>query len=169
MTRHKGRHNGDRRTMVLFHSTSILRDAGNPERSGFVTDDAGGVHCVNAETGEGYWVHQVGRSIWSSVLGAEGRMLCRGTQWGFCHSGCGKRKKNCFPPAFPMRYTALHSRQWRVVYTHPLPAVCNQDTISQRYTWMNKRHEPGGPRRRDGTGRVGLLHMVCCLQRSFTT
>ena len=40
----------------------------------FVGDDSGVVHCVDAETGEGYWTHDVGRAIWSSALAADGKI-----------------------------------------------------------------------------------------------
>ena len=67
----------------------------------FVTDDAGGVHCVDAETGEGYWVHQVGRSIWSSVLGAEGRIYVGARNGDFAILAAEKEKKELFSTRFP--------------------------------------------------------------------
>lgn len=40
----------------------------------FLTDYEGFVHCVDAETGQPYWTHDMGKSIWGSALVADGRV-----------------------------------------------------------------------------------------------
>jgi outer membrane protein assembly factor BamB len=40
----------------------------------FVGDCAGNLHCVDAETGQGYWTHEVGNEIWGSPLVADGKV-----------------------------------------------------------------------------------------------
>lgn len=40
----------------------------------FVGDCAGNVHCVDAETGQGYWTHAMGKEIWGSPLAADGKV-----------------------------------------------------------------------------------------------
>lgn len=67
----------------------------------FVTDDAGGVHCVDAETGEGHWVHQVGRGLWSSCLGADGRVYVGARNGTFSILAAAKEKNELFATRFP--------------------------------------------------------------------
>lgn len=67
----------------------------------FVTDDAGNVHCVDAETGAGYWVHRAGRSIWSSALGAEGRLYVGTRKGDFVILAAEKELKEIFATRFP--------------------------------------------------------------------
>ena len=40
----------------------------------FVGDCAGQLHCVDAETGQGYWTHPVGKEIWGSPLVSDGKV-----------------------------------------------------------------------------------------------
>ena len=67
----------------------------------FVTDDAGKVHCVDAETGEGYWTYQLGRSIWGSVLGAEGRIYVGSRNGNFAILAADRELKELFTTRFP--------------------------------------------------------------------
>lgn len=67
----------------------------------FVTDDAGYVHCVDAETGEGYWSHRVGRTIWGSALGAEGRIYVGARCGQFAVIAAEKEKDVLFSTRFP--------------------------------------------------------------------
>ena len=39
----------------------------------YVADCGGKVHCVDAETGRPYWVHEAGGEIWASTLVADGK------------------------------------------------------------------------------------------------
>ncbi len=40
----------------------------------FVADCGGKVHCVDADTGKAYWVHDAGGEIWASTLVADGKV-----------------------------------------------------------------------------------------------
>lgn len=40
----------------------------------FIGDYSGKVHCLNADTGQVYWVHDTGSHIWSSTLVADGKV-----------------------------------------------------------------------------------------------
>jgi len=49
-----------------------------------VADCAGKVHCVDAQTGRPYWVHDAGSEIWASTLVADGKVYAgtrRGDFW----------------------------------------------------------------------------------------
>jgi outer membrane protein assembly factor BamB len=50
----------------------------------YVGDCAGKIHCVDAETGEPYWVHDAGGEMWASTLVADGKVYAgtrRGDFW----------------------------------------------------------------------------------------
>ena len=50
----------------------------------YVADCGGKVHCVDAQTGRPYWVHDAGREIWASTLVADGKVYVgtrRGDFW----------------------------------------------------------------------------------------
>ena len=50
----------------------------------YVADCAGNVHCVDADTGSPYWVHDAGSEIWASTLVADGKIFIgtrRGDFW----------------------------------------------------------------------------------------
>lgn len=50
----------------------------------YVADCAGKVHCVDAQTGRPYWVHDAGSEIWASTLVADGKVYIgtrRGDFW----------------------------------------------------------------------------------------
>ena len=40
----------------------------------FITDGKGNIHCVDAGSGQAYWTHDVGNSIWGSPLAADGKV-----------------------------------------------------------------------------------------------
>ena len=40
----------------------------------FIADCRGRIHCLDAETGEPYWIHQTKKDIWSSTLVADGKV-----------------------------------------------------------------------------------------------
>ncbi len=59
----------------------------------YVADCAGKVHCVDAQTGHPYWVHDAGREIWASTLVADGKVFI-GTRAGeFWILAAGKKKR----------------------------------------------------------------------------
>jgi outer membrane protein assembly factor BamB len=59
----------------------------------YVADCDGMVHCVDAETGRPYWVHDAGRDIWASTLVADGKVYVgtRGRQFWVLATGKEKR------------------------------------------------------------------------------
>jgi outer membrane protein assembly factor BamB len=40
----------------------------------YICDVAGRLHCLNAETGQCYWVHETGSQVWGSTLVADGKV-----------------------------------------------------------------------------------------------
>ena len=55
----------------------------------YVADDAGRVHCLDAETGKVYWVHDTKSEIWSSTLAVDGKVFI-GTRRSFQVLAAGK-------------------------------------------------------------------------------
>jgi len=54
----------------------------------YVADYAGQLHCLDAETGKCYWVHDAGRPIWSSTLVADAKVYLgtgRSLFWVLAH------------------------------------------------------------------------------------
>ncbi len=47
----------------------------------FVADSGRNLHCVDAETGQAHWVHNIGREVWGSTLVADGKVYV-GTREG---------------------------------------------------------------------------------------
>jgi outer membrane protein assembly factor BamB len=59
----------------------------------YVADCGGKVHCVAAQTGDPYWVHDAGGEIWASTLVADGKVYI-GTRKGvFWVLAAGKQKQ----------------------------------------------------------------------------
>ena len=50
----------------------------------FVTDCAGLLHCLDAETGQPYWTHQFKRDLWGSALVADGKVYAGSLGGDFC-------------------------------------------------------------------------------------
>jgi outer membrane protein assembly factor BamB len=40
----------------------------------YLSDVAGRLHCVDADTGQSYWIHETGSEVWGSTLVADGRV-----------------------------------------------------------------------------------------------
>ncbi len=57
-----------------------------------MADRPGRIHCLDAETGKCYWVHDVGGEIWGSTLVADGKLFV-GTRKAFCVLAAGKSPK----------------------------------------------------------------------------
>ncbi len=59
----------------------------------YVTDCGGTVHCIDAETGQPCWTHQMKGDVWGSALVADGKVYVgsRGNQ--FCILAAGREKK----------------------------------------------------------------------------
>ena len=59
----------------------------------YLADYSGKVHCLDAETGKVYWVHDTQAHVWSSTLAVDGKVYVGtedGTLWIFA---AGKEKK----------------------------------------------------------------------------
>jgi outer membrane protein assembly factor BamB len=89
----------------------------------YIADVAGQLHCLDAETGECYWVHQTNAQVWGSTLVADGRVYL-GTQKSFWVFKAGKEKK------------VLHEIPLGApVYNTPIAANGVLYVASQRYLW----------------------------------
>ena len=58
----------------------------------YIADYAGKIHCLDAETGQCYWVHETKAEIWGSTLVADGKVYI-GTQKSFITLAAGREKK----------------------------------------------------------------------------
>ena len=58
----------------------------------YVCDVGGRLHCLDAETGRCYWVHETQAQIWGSTLVADGKVFMP-TYKGLCILAAGKEKK----------------------------------------------------------------------------
>ncbi len=59
----------------------------------FVGDYAGTVHCLDAETGKVYWVHEMGAHIWGSTLVADGKVYVGAEDGSVAIFAVNKEKK----------------------------------------------------------------------------
>jgi outer membrane protein assembly factor BamB len=59
----------------------------------YVADCGGKVHCVDAQTGHPYWVHDAGRDIWASTLVADGKVYIGTRRGDFWVLATGKEKR----------------------------------------------------------------------------
>jgi len=57
----------------------------------YITDFAGRLHCLDAETGERYWVHDLGKPVWGSTLVADGKVYVGSGKQVFWVLRAGKR------------------------------------------------------------------------------
>ena len=58
----------------------------------YLCDVAGRLHCVDAETGQCYWVHESNSTVWGSTLVADGKVYMP-TPKGLIVLAAGKEKK----------------------------------------------------------------------------
>ncbi len=66
----------------------------------FVTDCRGVVHCLDAETGEPYWTHELRREIWGSPLVADGKVYVGSRGRDFVILAASKEKDVLFSVTF---------------------------------------------------------------------
>lgn len=66
----------------------------------FATDCRGLLHCVDAETGEPYWTHKLGREIWGSALVADGKVYVGSRGRDFHIFAASKEKTVLFSTEF---------------------------------------------------------------------
>jgi len=77
----------------------------------FVADYAGIVHCLDADTGQAYWTHDLGAHVWGSTLAADGKVYIGDEKGKVTVLACSKEKK------------VLHEARFGVpVYTSPIVA-----------------------------------------------
>ncbi len=67
----------------------------------FVGDYAGNIHCVDANTGQAYWVHNSGSHIWGSTLVADNKLFIGNEDGEFFVFAPTKEKKILAKIAFP--------------------------------------------------------------------
>ena len=59
----------------------------------YIADCDGQIHCVDAATGEAYWVHDAGKEIWASTLVADGKIYVGTRRGEFWILATGKKKR----------------------------------------------------------------------------
>ncbi len=67
----------------------------------FVSDFSGNVHCLDANTGQPYWVHNSGSHIWGSTMVADGKLYIGNEDGDFYIMDAGKEKKIINKISFP--------------------------------------------------------------------
>jgi len=89
----------------------------------YVADYAGQLHCLDAETGQCYWVHQTKANIWGSTLVADGKVYL-GTEKSFWVLAAGRELK-------VLHEIRLGAPSWCT----PIVANGVLYVASQRYLW----------------------------------
>lgn len=89
----------------------------------YITDIAGRLHCLDADTGHCYWVHEAKAETWGGVLVADGKLFF-GTQKAFWIMAAGKERK-------VLSEVHLGSP----VYSTPIAANGAVYAASQQYLW----------------------------------
>jgi outer membrane protein assembly factor BamB len=59
----------------------------------FAADYAGVVHCLDAETGQPYWTHDLGAHVWGSTFAVDGKVFIGDEKGKMTVLACGKEKK----------------------------------------------------------------------------
>jgi outer membrane protein assembly factor BamB len=59
----------------------------------FIGDFSGFVHCLDAETGQVYWVHDMKAHMWGSTLVADGKVYCGDEDGDLVVFAASKEKK----------------------------------------------------------------------------
>lgn len=98
----------------------------------YVADAAGRVHCLDAESGEVYWVHDTGADIWGSTLVTDGKIYV-GTRRNFCVLAAGKEKKVLAQVRLGTQVRSTPAVSDGVLYV-----------ASQRYLWAVQLTKPQG-------------------------
>ncbi len=66
----------------------------------FVADGKGNLHCVDAETGQAHWTHDVGNAVWGSPLVADGKAYVGARNGAFNIFAADKVKNLVFTTTF---------------------------------------------------------------------
>jgi len=89
----------------------------------YIADNAGRVHCLDAETGKLFWMHDTGADIWNSTMVVDKKIFV-GTRRNFCVLAAGKEER------------LLHEiRLGTQVRSTPTVANGVLFIASQRYLW----------------------------------
>jgi outer membrane protein assembly factor BamB len=59
----------------------------------FIADFSGFVHCLDANNGKLYWIHDMKAQMWGSTLAADGKVYVGDQDGDFCVLAAGKEKK----------------------------------------------------------------------------
>lgn len=89
----------------------------------FVADCAGLVHCVDAETGQEYWNHDLGGEIWSSPLVADGKVYTCSLKRNFAVFALSKEKKLLFNTKLPSNVSGTPVAANGVLYVNTLDTL----------------------------------------------
>lgn len=57
----------------------------------YLADNAGRVHCLDAQTGGRYWLHEAGGNVWGSTLVADGKVYLGTNRLTFWILAAGKQ------------------------------------------------------------------------------
>ncbi|MCY2994889.1 MAG: PQQ-binding-like beta-propeller repeat protein [Planctomycetota bacterium] len=89
----------------------------------YITDIAGRLHCLDADTGRCYWVHETKAETWGGVLVADGKLFF-GTKKAFWIMAVGKTPK-----------VLSENHLGSPVYSTPIAANGVLYAASQQYLW----------------------------------
>jgi len=94
----------------------------------YAADVAGRLHCLDADTGKCYWVHETKAETWGSPMVADGKIYL-GTKRNLFVLTAGKEK--------PKLLAGI--RLGSPIYGTPVPANGVLHVVSQRYLWAVER------------------------------
>ncbi len=120
---------------VVWRSPLVGRSLSTVSIAGglvYVLDYAGLLHCLDAETGRRYWVHDTGGKIWSSTLVADGKI----------YFGTGKREFWAMQAGTQKRVSAV-TRLRAKMYATPVAAGGALLVATEKYLYAVKAGENG--------------------------
>jgi outer membrane protein assembly factor BamB len=97
----------------------------------YIADVAGRIHCLDADTGHCYWVHETGNETWGGALVADGKLYI-GTKAQFLIMAAGREAK-------VLSEVHLGSP----AYSTPIVANGVVYVASQRYLWAVAKDQAG--------------------------
>jgi hypothetical protein len=106
----------------------------------FVGDFSGFVHCLDADTGEVYWVHDMKAHMWGSTLVADGKVYC-GDEDGdlVVFAAKGKENSECDESGRPNLFDASGGqRRSLCAFQH---APCSPFTILNTSAWPATKNQ----------------------------
>ena len=92
--RHQARrHHRDRPRLALRQDPALDLDRRHPRRLVYYPDFSGFLHCLDAKTGQAYWVHDMFAAVWGSALVADGKVYLGDEDGDVVVLQAGKEKK----------------------------------------------------------------------------